>query len=382
MKVGFISDVHVGNHRVCGGAVVGSLNDRCRRTLKVLRDAVEVANAVGCRHLVDCGDLFDTHRPIPQMVAAVADVLGGFKDGPVQALLGNHSWVTDAEDDHGMASLGRVAGVEVVDRPTLYDLGEGCELIMVPYRPGPASSWLRGAVSEACARSSRPAGALDARRALVMHLGLHGREERAQSETQGGWAERAPDAIAVEEVADICRDFRISWVVSGNWHGHKVWEFSWPEERLSTVVVQVGALVPTGWDNPGLDGYGKVVVVDFGSARPEVLSLPGPRFVNLSLEEALMGGDADLFVRVQVEGSGDVVGAVASLEERRIAGCIAGFDVQVSRRAAGLAARSAAAAARSAETLADAIVRFIDQMDSGAADKARVRELVGRYLCV
>ena len=48
MRVGFVADVHVGNHIRFGGPIEAGMNRRCRETVATLRRAVLKAREEGC----------------------------------------------------------------------------------------------------------------------------------------------------------------------------------------------------------------------------------------------------------------------------------------------------------------------------------------------
>ena len=119
MKLFGIADIHIGNHRQCGGQLKDGLNERCRATLDVLRAAVdEVVAQDGV--LVVNGDLYDVLRPEAQVHRATQEILL-----PAMSIVvkGNHESNSDAPGDHALGPLSPVA--TIVDVPTAYVLGEG-----------------------------------------------------------------------------------------------------------------------------------------------------------------------------------------------------------------------------------------------------------------
>jgi hypothetical protein len=170
--IGFIADVHVGNHRQHGGSVNAGLNDRCRSVLSALCRAKEQASAAGCTALVVLGDLFDTDQPNPQMIAAV----GGALVGPLhtQILMGNHDRASGAPGDHALGWARQVEMLDVVEFPQVAALGEVGTLLLVPFRPGDPREWLPDVVADLAEKA--PKGR---RRVLCVHLGLRDAPGRA-----------------------------------------------------------------------------------------------------------------------------------------------------------------------------------------------------------
>lgn len=65
-------------------------------------------------------------------------------------------------------------------------------------------------------------------------------------------------ALPVDTAFALCSEYNACAWLSGDWHSRKVWE------RGGVTVAQVGALCPTGFDNPGLTGYGSVWTFEDG----------------------------------------------------------------------------------------------------------------------
>lgn len=334
VRVGFVADVHLGNHAVMGGPREAGINTRARGILDVLRDAVDRAASLGCSALVVAGDLFDDDHPCPQLLAEAAEVLTAWRTLPVVLLVGNHDQRSTAAGDHALGPLAHTAGVRVVDAPTLVTVtprGSASQgtpppsthpatdayprlvyLACVPYRREAAASVIAEGVA-AVMRGVTPHHPL----AVVAHAGVIDGSTPA-------WLRDAHDALPAETLAAILagttrealtdgvrhplpRGPRIA--VVGNWHGHAAWGMP-PEDYATTphpatvpaplpagpALVQCGALVPTGFDNPGGAGrYGSLIVWDapWGAPAQDApattpgavyrVELRGPRFHTLRL---------------------------------------------------------------------------------------------------
>lgn len=400
-RVAWVADVHLGNHKVMGGPVEVGMNRRCREGLDVFRRAVALADELSCAAGVVLGDLFDYWRPEPQLLDAVRVVLKKAR-ARWYLLVGNHDQVSGRRGDHALAPLRGVA--TVVDRPALVSVGGQVELALVPFVPErPAREWIAEALG-ALELSPYP-------RAVGVHAGV------SDADTPP-WLASSLDQIPAQELADLAKCAGTRAAFAGNWHSRRTWRLCANDppplrSRSSVDVVQVGALVPTGWDNPGLDGYGGIAVWEPG--RPHAVTcdlnedcscghtgdvsfadLVGPRFLavnGLCEAERLFGPEAR--EQMRAEGLDEEVcwwrvRATAGAAERdavvdllRGAGLL-GWEVLPDAAEVREEAQSAAAAARSAETLDEAVGAFVGSMPLPAgltdADRLEVAALVRKYV--
>jgi len=216
------------------------------------------------------------------------------------------------------------------------------------------------------------------KRLLGFHAGIHDKEMR--DSIPGGWVEKADDAIALEHLDDICLKHGITGAFAGNWHSFRHWEMFHVGVDRAIDVIQAGTLAPTGWDNPGLDNYGRLVVWQSG-ARWEAEEIPGPRFLNIDtvadLDHMLADDGWHLYARRTV-APGE---AVAAREELAQLEGLAGWDVRVDKTAASEQAQRAAASARSAETLTEALTKWVDEMPlDDDLDRDRIFNMAKGYL--
>ena len=208
------------------------------------------------------GDIFDTVRPSPQIIAATGKALEG--EVPVIILEGNHDQVSTQKGDHSLGPLGMSDNVIVVDEPTVWtSLGDGHQLTLVPHQPGPAKEWLPGVLADL----NPPEGSM-----LCMHLGL-------MDDDVPPYMADVHDAIHYKTVAELCQKYGMRSAVSGNWHRRHFFKHD------AVDVIQCGALVPTGFDNPGIDHYGTVLEWAGGNHCAHI-ELPGPRFLKFDTIEA------------------------------------------------------------------------------------------------
>ena len=260
MSIYYSADWHVWNHRLLGGSFDNGVNRRCRETLAVIRKASEFVERRGGA-LVACGDVFDAPRPSPQVMRALMDAvapLTGDDERPgLWLLAGNHDRVSSAPGDNALAPLGRVPGVRVIDSPSAHEIGETVVFFAPPSPRGVAfvdhlDEVTRGQQADV----------------LVVHAGV-------EDGLTPHFLKGSRGAIDVLRLAALAKRLGAREAYAGDWHSHRAWGVD------GVRVVQCGALVPTGWDNPGR-AYGRVV--EGGSAR--VWSLPGPRFIEAQSAEA------------------------------------------------------------------------------------------------
>jgi len=382
VRIAFCADVHLANHRICGGKYEAGLNDRCRLILDVLEEAVTSAYQMDCDALIIAGDLFDTTRPSPQIIAATGQVLTKHPSLAIDIIVGNHDRNSDHPQDHALGPLGFAQNVRIWSQPALNVIEDGA-VILMPFQAGPAKDWLPVEIEKIIG-----GGNVKQPTVLVTHLGLHDQAVRDAN----FWAEEANDAIDVCVLDQIMLKHGIQFAMSGNWHGFAGWKFQGTFDRC---IYQIGALVPTGWDNPGLVGeYGSLLVLDTGSTASPADAcrrneLGGPRFVNVSsdaeLEKVLReaessGMELALFVRWNVEPE-QVIYATHRLAELKSAGLIRDFDVRLSKDAIRGKAQQAAQAAKSSETLAGALAEFVKAMPlEPGIDRQRVFNRAREYL--
>lgn len=358
MSVSFIADVHVHNHRRFGGVAVAGINTRCREILAALREACIHAKNSKSDAFIVLGDLFDTTRPSPQVIAAVMDCL---VDGPENTLLlvGNHDQVSTCSGDHAMAPLQALQNVTVVDKSKTFIQDSDTPLAVIPFRPGSAKEWLPLELAKL--------GDLTGYTVCV-HLGIMDGKTPT-------YMQDVHDAVHVDVLIALQKKHGFRYVIAGNWHHHDFWDF--PEHKLT--VIQTGALVPTGFANPGVTGYGTVGRIRNGVFSQKIVD--GPRYVKTtSLQELhdLANSQSSCKIRARwVVPPGDLT---PSIEAAKAVG-IDDLEVIPDEKMARQSARSAAIAARSADTLDEALKAFISRMDLPAGILPKdIVQLTKKYL--
>lgn len=367
-RLAFCADPHIGNHRKHAGNTIAGLNKRCRDVIATLDRAATWSAEQKVDAFVVCGDLFDTNRPIPQMIAAVQQVLAKV---PTIVEVGNHDKSSTEEGDHALAPLAPVA--TIVERPRVISVAD-VDLICVPFMPGAATSWFEQTVADVVTKEARGKKTC---RLLAFHLGV-------DDSNTPFYLRGAPDSIALKIVEQVMDQHNISYALCGNWHNHQHW---YVRDGLRGVL-QCGTLAPTGWDNAGSEGYGFVAMFDT-KTQPYITlkQIPGPRFLTVqgpSAADTIVKSVRDEGNQVYVKWQTDIKGSRIAREELvewQDAGLIDGWEVSIEDEAAEEAARVAAKVARKAETMAEALAKFVAEMPlTEGVDRAEVLSIAQGYL--
>ncbi len=374
MKLGFIGDLHVGNHKQQGGPLSVGQNERCRQTLRAVTAAGEICRVAGCDATVVLGDVFDTPKPLPQQLVAFTKAIGQTQ-GPVFLLVGNHDRVSNAPGDHGLGPLHGVGGIRVIDKPQWTVQGQGeeeCLLGLCPFDERPVLEWLEKFLQDKPRQTGllHPHSTKGLPALLTGHFGLYDQQAPA-------WLKSGHDAAEVSEVAKLLAAHGVGWLFVGNYHTRGYWK------EYNVELCQVGALVPTGWDNPGWS-YGGVDVWTAPNKRQRT-EVPGPRFLVVRSAEEL---DREL-LEAKKRGCPVYIDWRTTPDDYEQAAERARFfsqgpvnvEVHVDREHATQQARAAAGAARSHVTLEEAAAAFIEKMPLNASvERARVLGHCKRFL--
>lgn len=402
MKIAFLADLHIANHRAHGGPVISGINRRCRLALDALKRAVEKAEAEGCAMLFILGDVFDTTRPEPQVTAAVQQIINPNKM-VVVIVEGNHDQISTDQGDHSLGPLMPVA--TVISDPTHWlerwhhvernaPVADELDVWAVPFEPGPANEWLprRLAELEEDRNLKNTPANMTTKRVLVTHLGISDHDTEP-------WMKATQDQVPAHLLGELAKQYGFSMVFAGNWHYHRVFNLAAPGFPKA---VQVGTLIPTGWDNPGLKGHGTMPIWDTKTNELRVHTIPGPRFLTVNGQEnaptewhdalKLRGvpyGDTQpmpppngwhLYVRIKTTAD-KLAKEQAWLEGLKTRGAVIDGEVVLDDVEVRGQARTAATVARSAETLQSALAGYVAEMPlPDGVDRAEVLARSQRYL--
>ncbi len=300
------------------------------------------------------GDLFDSSRPEPQVVTGA---IGALSEGPnrVITLLGNHDMNSEMPGDHALGSLAWVDGFSVIDRSTILPIGD-VDLILIPFKLGRACEWFPRELASVCQDPRFASGEHPPPRPriLVFHLGI-------STENTPHYLQDSPDSLPIQTVLALAKQYRISAVFAGNWHNHFV------ERTPICTIVQVGALVPTGFDNPGFD-YGFMSTL-YNDLFIDVNQINGPRFVTVQSQtearkasEKALAVNIPLYLRWLVSDPQQLAFFAQLFANAVAAGRFCDGVVELNKEVVATQARQAVEVARSSETLAEALASFIRAM--------------------
>ncbi len=263
-KIALIGDPHVASFTRHGGPKVNGINTRGRLAYQCLADALQVAHQEGAKLAIVLGDLLDSMRPEPQLIAMLRKLFRAMNQAGLEIwmLKGNHDSASDAKGDCALYAL-MERNTAAIDVPTVLTYKD-VPVCLVPFRSGAVAEWLPATLKEL----APPAGSI-----LCLHAGIKDNETAP-------WLQSAPDAIEREVLSALMDEYEFSACFAGNWHDHRVWsDFD---------IHQVGALCPTGFSNLGIEEYGHVAIYNSETHQdepPAYRVVPGPRFLKLKPTE-------------------------------------------------------------------------------------------------
>lgn len=363
-----IADVQLGNHKRFGGPTIGSMNDRARLILGVLTKTCDRVLERRCTDLLVAGDLFDYARPEAAIIAAVQTQTARLRNEGVQVWLlpGNHDRASMHPGDSALSPLAPLG--TVLERPARLYPRPSWELLAVPFWPGDVTEWLERELDALPPPTDHPVARL-----LALHMGI-------KDEKTPPWLQASKGAIALEHLQRVVQKYDVHAVVAGDWHSRRSWCLEFGGRKVP--VLQVGALVPTGWDNPGLTGYGTLAFWD--GRRLTMEEIDGPRFVHVRTEserdDMAKASASPLFVSHLTDP--DEMGASRQFWDAVHATTpLGGYEVLPDERFAKAQARQAAQVASDATTVQEALAAFVQTMPlKESVDRASVLEKAREYL--
>lgn len=359
-----VADIHLANRKQFPGDMRAGLNARARAIITAVCKAMSMV-AGNDDQMALLGDVFDTHTPSPALIRALQDAIGIDR---ASVIVGNHDMASDEVGNNACAPLAPCAQV-IESEPELSfftgDNGAPGVALMVPFK-APVGE----AIAEALAWAEARDGWNNAEVKLLLgHWGI-------STESDPVFMREARDAISVDELYELCDAGDIQGCAAGNWHGRRDWKLD------GCHILQVGALCPTGFDNPGFTGYGTVAWWNTQDSAWRWKEIAGPRFIRHipTVAELQKHRDNNVFVRVDVSPDDeftmdDVTEALSKLP-------LAGFDVRpVPSSNARQAAREAAGGARSSATIGEALAAYVTKMPMPVGvDRGEVLREAARFL--
>lgn len=358
-----VADIHMDNRKQFPGEMRAGLNDRARRIAAALGQAMAVVT--GDDEMVLLGDVFDTHRPSPALIRATQDALGTDR---ATVIVGNHDMASDEVGNNACAPLAPCAQVVEHEAELSHfeaDNGAPGAALLVPFK-APVADGINAALDWAEKQADWRAAEV---KLLMGHWGI-------SCDSDPVFMREARDAISIDELYDLCAASDIQGCAAGNWHGRRDWKLD------GCHILQVGALCPTGFDNPGWDGYGTVAWWSTQTVGWDWKELAGPRFIRHipTVAELQKHRDNTVYVRVDVSPDDDFT--VDEVSKKLQALPIQGFQVRpVPSTDAREAARSAAGGARSATTIGGALAAYVSKMPMPVGvDRKEVLAEASRFL--
>jgi len=372
MSIKIIADVHIGNHSRFGGEKSCGLNRRCRETLGVLEKAVSSLDYHDRLHVA--GDLLDSAKPDPRIIYATREVLKRHHCIEYSRILvGNHEQSSTEDFDHSLALLddhNDYSPSVVSQAQTIGNAAAGASIAFYPFSPSTApSDMLRGHGKHHATIA-------------IAHFGIEDSETAPYLRSSG--------TIRFDALHDVAQECGLSAIVCGDWHAHKLWRFDDCE------IVQVGALVPTGFNNPSTieqlapenDPYGSII--SYEERRPtgrritrEVI--PGPRFVKTRSSadvarayEAAMEFGHTLYLEVE-SSDFDKMGPFleSHLGKSGEKGCY--YSMVGDRKSDRKKNHSAAKAAKNSATVSGALMEYVQNLPlPNGIDAAKVYQIAAQ----
>jgi hypothetical protein len=359
-----VADIHLANHRTFGGIYTAGLNERARAITGILRRAADVAGPED--KMLVLGDVFDTDAPAPALIFAAQQALRSVNSpSNVHVIKGNHDMSSTDLGHNACAPLSGHCFVEEEPRVLLADKAGVTAGLMIPFAVP-----VREAILTALAHARTvPAWRAAKQRLVFGHWGIAAPDDPV-------YLREAHDAIDAAELAAICFDFDVCGVAAGNWHKRRQFEFS--RENKNVRLLQVGCLAPTGFDNPGWDGYGTVASWNASKAAWQYRELPGPRFLRHVPTIDEINAHLGCQVYVRVDGSAD---EQETLKEQLAKLPLQGRQTRIKSAEKLAAAKAAAAAASAANTVESALAGYVENMKLPPfADRAEVQKLALQLL--
>jgi hypothetical protein len=252
------ADVHLANHARWGGPLVDGLNRRGRETVATLERAIQTAEHSGCQAFAVAGDLFNSRRPEPALIAAVQRVFSSTKMACL-IIPGNHDALDASTIGGNTACAPLWRDATVVNESTWFQIG-GLAILAIPFDARqPMADWI-GAEVERLA-SSRPAGEA----VLLTHVGVYDEEQAPP------WQVKAKDAMPAEAMLRLLEAQGFTLALVGNYHNHLQ-----RGGHGEPIVCQIGTLCPASFSDPEAPVGGMAYVAP--GQTPWLVQIPGPRF--------------------------------------------------------------------------------------------------------
>lgn len=363
MKIALCADIHLHNHpRFVKGVTPEGINSRATLVLNALRRAHLLAISNRASAFFILGDLFDTVSPHPNLMREVMNTL--FHDSIITYILaGNHDVLTKSGVSV-LGVLGFAPGIEVIEK----NPAVAGPVLSIPYVHG-IRQILPDLVRGAIRGSEKP-------KVLLLHAGIETDETPA-------FLQGAQDAVHIDHLIAICKKHGIEAVFAGNWHK------PWTRIEGGVRVTQCGTLCPAGFDDTEVEAYSWLYDID--AKRLEKIPVPGPRFCTVEASDLLdkpavlksiasVPAQGRMFYRFVGAKQADVPIIHAKIKSLARGHLVGQYEIILDKTEKRETALAAAQGARSAQTLDEAITRFVHSMDLAGVEAEEVISRARKYM--
>jgi len=328
-RICIIGDVHLANHRRFGGKSNSfGCNERATQIIASINTAVSYArdDYDGELDVIFAGDFFDSLRPEPHLIDLAVSALMTHEEVNYHFLLGNHEYSAAAPESHAIGVLRSNPSCSVY-----LDATKVGDVLFIPFTPNFTEEKLRLTLN-----------AVSGIKIVVSHFGIIGGSTPP-------WLREQAGAFESRLLEELCDTHGIQRWYSGDWHSF---------HQHSKRICQIGALTPTGFDNPGFD-YGRIAI--YSGGKSTIATIPGPRFVvvdSLAQHADLVRTNpesAPLYCRMTV-GTSELREVTAAVSDNPYIEVLQNVDEQREATAAAMLAT------KSATTLAEKLDAFVAKM--------------------
>lgn len=363
----FAADLHIGNHLQFAHEFMPGVNSRCAETVKAYSEFSKYAVKWDYK-LVTVGDLYDSDKPTPSIYKYV-DKNTSVISRPIM-IKGNHESTSSFSEHH---SLGVMPPGDVVDsRVRVFSLTT-VDLWAIPFQTGPAKKWLPEQLKKLKDNVNE-----DKTTVMAIHLGI-------QDDSTPKHMQNHNDSITVGQLKKLAAEYKIDKVIAGNWHEHMEWYVKLPKVNRHLHIVQLGALTPTGFNNPGLHNYGGMYFINTTGDCGWV-ELPNIRFVKVNgvknIPKALGHYSENCYVQVTVHPT-HYNESIKICQDMKESGYIKDFKIVTNKKAMESRSRKVASATKSAKNLNEAIDTYVKKIAvNKGVSKTKIKNKIKQYIKV
>lgn len=284
MKLAVTADLHIASHNAHGGQSKDGLNERGRICVEAFRASLRMAREAGAYYFA-AGDIFNSWRPEPALVAAVQRAIQEeFPDrSRIVLVAGNHD-MQDSSPSALSTSLEPLQHYATLVRGPKWFHYDDTSVLCVSFS---AETTMAEHLEEVLSRDL-PVGAEQRHRILITHVGV-------TDAMSPSWLKGKKDAMDSGHLLALLCNAGFDGAFVGNYHTHQKWEAG-PDN--TPWIVQCGTLIPWNHSDEGLFPKVGGMALYTSDHMPTMVEVPGPRFLTLKSGEELPPSPGNqLFVR-------------------------------------------------------------------------------------